>query len=255
MAQKGWDVFEFLIYGFIREYEKRNKLSNTIPNELKKLMKIFYPGSEFKFIDDAIKSGCEIENDGKTLIFDKRKWVTCQIGDFFDSKQKFIHKIALRHCGEDICGWAGIGFITKNYTQFIADAWKSRKNESIMIYSNAFYTTSQSVVRDLKDRYRPNHLLWSSLETYWGWYKSDDIIMIKIDTNKMKAIIWNSTPPKEKIKKGIIDLDVDKEYKDFKNWYFKMNLPKDVSVALIVELGKKQTVEIIQHETQYSKYI
>ena len=185
----------------------------------------------------------------------KKKWVTCQIGDFFDSKQKLVHKITLKHCGEYLSGHGGLGFITKDYTQFIADSWKYGKNESIMIYSNAFYTTSKCFDKDLKDDCTIINFLHSSYGPYQGWYKSNDIIMIKIDTNKMKAIIWNSTPPKEKIKHGIIDLDVDKEYKEYRNWYFKMNLPKDVPVALIVELGKKQTVEIIQHETQYIKYI
>ena len=166
-----------------------------------------------------------------------------------------IHKITFKSYTDSnqiITGFNSIGFCTKEFSKFISPDYNKGDNGSTYISSNGYFVTSKcfdSKMRKHRTFIEPNE---NAIDHHKGWYKANDLVMIKIDTHKMKAVIWNSTPPKGKIN-GRIDLDVDKEYEDYKGFYFKFDLPKDIPVAVLVELGFPQSIEIVDHDIQYIK--
>ena len=67
-----------------------------------------------------------------------------------------------------------------------------RINQCSFIFTNGYYITNNtfgSVNGNLADS--------QFVDANRGWCNSVDIMKIKIDTNKMKAIIWNPTPSKD----------------------------------------------------------
>ena len=256
MAAKTLERIKLSIYGYLREFEHKNKLSNRFPNELKSVIVLFYPRDKIKFIDLGIENECKIVNDGATLIYSRidTVWTTCQIGEFFDSKQKLIHTITLKcyshGSGDMITGANGIGFISKEYNAFIAPRWNHGNNGSTAIASNGFFITSKCFDEEMKNHFEFIESHENAIPDHGCWYIDNDLLMIKIDTYKMKAIVWNSTPPKGTVK-AKTDLNVDEEYEDYVGFYFKFDLPKDISVALQMELGTAQTVEIVDHVIVY----
>ena len=255
MSRENQLRIQLAIHGYLREFEKNNKLSNIFPEQLKNVIIMLYPRNKFKFIDKFKISEAKVEDDGAKLVkMDDGDWVECQIGDFFDINDKLIYKITLKSCNNDgrITGFNSIGFITKEFTDFIIDDYNRGDNGSTYISSNGYFMTSKCFDETMKNHATFIYDNEKAIDIDEGWYDKNDLVMMKIDTSKMKAIVWNSTPPRDKAK-GRVDMDVDAEYGDYTGFYFKFDLPKDIPVAMFIELGCKQTVEIVDHVVKYIK--
>ena len=248
MALKEMEMIEILTFGYLREFENVQKLSHKIPTELKNVIIVFYPRDKFKFMNRKILNAesYTIEDNGNKFNHKARKWVTVQIGDFIDINDKVIHTLKLKYHGNDINAQSGIGFITEDFEVFSDDIWYYMKGKPCsFIFTNGYYITN-----NIFGSVNGNLTSSKFLNSYRGWYNSGDIMMIKINTDKMKAIIWNSTPPQYIAARE--DINVDEEYDDYKGYYFKYNLPRDKPVALAVEAGiSKHSIEIIDHKVEY----
>ena len=251
MSDEDLERIELTTYGYIREFETNHKLSNIVPDQLKDVIVMFYPRVKFKFIGQFENNDAKIENDGaKLTIINGSPWILCRIGNFFDMNDKLVHKITLISYDGEITGCNSIGFLTKELSEFILPSYNPGNNGSMYISSNGYFATSKCFDPEMKNHATFIHANEHAMGWDQGWYKENDLVMIKIDTSKMKAIAWNSTPNQERVK-GRTDLDVDKEYEDYKGFYFKFDLPKDIPVAFFIELGTEQSVEIIDHAIQY----
>ena len=244
-------TFKLAAYGYLRDFESHHQLYSRFPDELKDLIGLFYPRSKLKFVDNfGAKNAVKIENDGaKLTTMTSAGTVSCQIRDFFDSNDKLIHKIAVKSC-DDSPAIISVGFAAKHFKKYITLTYNAGDNGCELITSTGYFVTSicfDPAMIDHGDFIIQNA---NALGRDRGWYTKNDVLMIKIDTSKMKAIVWNPTPPKEKAT-GRADLDVDGEYKDYEPFYFKFDLPKHIPVALLIELGTSQTVEIVEHIIEY----
>eukprot|EP01083_Nonionella_stella_P039191 106598_1 len=239
-----FEKLPLLVSGYLRDFETHNKLFT--PMELSTLIVAFYPRIKFYFMDKGNNEHIiSITDDGCTVICGEHVsggWVTLQIGDFFTNKDKLMHTLTLKFSIEEnthsFQGYNSIGFISNEFTLFESPTWNPGRNGSVSISSNGYFVTSECFDKEL------NHHSSVLAMTY----TKDDAIMIKIDTHKMKAIIWNSTPSDAAAMK---DMDVDGEYPDYQDHYLKFDLPKDIPVALSVELGKPHVVKLLRHEITY----
>ena len=252
MSDENPNRIQLAIYGYLRDFVIDNSLSNIFPDQLKDVIIMLYPRNRFKFMGKFKGSEAKIENDGAKLMkMDDGKWCHCQIGDFFDIDHKLIHKITLKTFDNDesITGFNGIGFVTRQCALIDYD---TGADGSIYLSSNGYFTTSKCFDEKMMNDgtfIRENE---HAIENNGGWYEDNDLLMIKIDTSKMKAIAWNSTPPIDKAQDRT-DMNVDTEYKDYEGFYFQFDLPKDIPVALFIRLYRKQTVEIVDHVIEYIK--
>eukprot|EP01084_Bolivina_argentea_P209004 356121_1 len=262
VLRKEIELVELCVYGYLRDFDSTNILSQPLPMELANVILIYYPRNRFKFINKANNKHISITNEGYTAIYGDvsssdppwdwtgdtptyKRWVTLQIGDFLSNKEKIIHtitfKLTTHDRNSDIVGYNSIGFISKEFKLFESTSWNPGKNGSVSLSSNGYFVTSECF-----DKKYVNHgMIVKAI------YAENDEVMIKIDTNKMKAILWNSTPPEKSNIKRLTDMDVDGEYNKYKNYYYKFDLPNDIPSALALELGKSQIVNILKHEIAY----
>ena len=84
------EMIELLTFGYLREFENDHQLSHKLPNELKKIIVIFYPRDKWKFIHpkESKQNSYKIEDGGNKLIKESTRWLTVQIGDFIDVNDK-----------------------------------------------------------------------------------------------------------------------------------------------------------------------
>ena len=206
----------------------------------------------FKFVDRKLSS-VKIENDGNNLTKKKTGWCVIQIGEFLDVKDKLIHTITLKFDGgENIVGRSCIGFIANDFDSFYGGSWSILSGKRCSFIANNGYYITNGLFGSIDGNLSSSHSVRTHSD---GWYRSGDIMKVKIDTDKMKAIIWNTTPKKkDKDIKPMDDLNVDEEYKDYVGFYFKINLPKHVDCAMAIVAGlANHTVEIVDHNIEYLK--
>ena len=248
------DKIEKLIYGYLRQFEKNTKLYTSIPLDLLRVIIMLYPMNKFKFVNRSNHETVSIKDDGSTLIFEQNAendvWLTVQIGYFLTSEDKTIHLIRFKlEAQESLCGAHCIGFITEQFNEFVNDTWNHGTNGSTTISNNGYFITSKCFDEQLL-----NH--GGFLDTFCvgndEWYGRNDEVMIKIDTSKMKAIIWNATPPDDSNLAPLHDMNIDEEYEEYKKYYFQYDLPKHIPIALCMEFATTQTIKIIQHQVFHS---
>eukprot|EP01084_Bolivina_argentea_P140902 247643_1 len=240
---------KIVVTGYIRQFQNNNQLFCSFSVDLIQTILLFYPIHKWEFTDKKINNITIL--NGYTLKYSRviasAAWVSVQIGDFFSIKDKCIHTITLKGVSDiksSFVGYNSIGFFTKKFTQFERNDWNHGKNYSVQIGSNGWFVTSECFDKSLRYHYS-NPLN--------NWYKSNDEIIVKIDTSKMKAIVWNSALPNFS---SVKDMDVEHNNPKYKRYYWKFDLPKDIQVALMISIGTDRetnthTFTIIDHKTEY----
>ena len=173
------------------------------------------------------------------------RWVTVQIGPFFTKNDGLIHTFTFmvtptpKNSTAVINGAHGVLFFTEAFTSFKLSSWSNCANEAVLYASNGYFDESPPFGENIKR--------WHN-----AMYHKNEKVKIKIDTNRMKALLWNATPPKGSDDlQGLDDLDFDTEYEKYADYYFQFDLPKDIRIALGMVMGTTQQVEILKHEITY----
>eukprot|EP01084_Bolivina_argentea_P317857 551126_1 len=145
-----------------------------------------YIGKESNFIFHSKGVGFvnyNIADNGLSVTSANGTYVSVQFGDFFSTKNKsiFFVKFNMKTIHPNL---SGIGFITKTFDDFIRGDYNYGGNDSLCCYGNGYFVTSKCF-----DANMVNH---KSMNCAINYAQGHDI-MVKIDTNKMEAIIWNYT--------------------------------------------------------------
>merc|ERR1712228_1154318 len=219
-----------------RRLESKENLNLNIPESLISLIMKLYPRS-WKFITNKCQEhGCKISEDKKSVNISSKTYISVQFGDFFsrDSRMEYIFSFESGYQHHN-----GFGFITKEFDvdNQTTDAWNNGHNHSMVYYANGYCARSKEFMLENDE--------WTEYKK--AWYDKKEIVNIKINTERMEALMWN----RSKIK--IDDLEFN-QYDADNQYQHLIQLPKDEQVALIAVLGcTLQKITILSQKFKFLK--
>ena len=230
---------ELLVSGYMREFEKEYKErtdSLKIPDALTKIVIKFYQRS-WRFMV-RVEDKVEVSENRLKVTGEGNHCTALRYGPFFslDENAQYQIKTTIQM---GYSGYCGIGFITENFTGFDKTSYfngtEKFKSEYWILYTNG-YMPGSDMIRNDNER--------NVLRREWcdQWFEKCQQIVVKIDLQTMRALIWNLTELKKE------DLSFDEYEKDNKYQHLVL-LPTAKKVAIMVEQESyNPSIKILEQE-------
>eukprot|EP01084_Bolivina_argentea_P317852 551120_1 len=219
---------QLLTAGFIKQIENKYSFSYKMPDTLAKLICDYYT-MHFQFIKHP---NCDVTENGLSTSNQEGHYVSIRFGDFLSNKSNCSYIVKF-NMTKMYPKYSGIGFMSKQFNDWCHMSWNLGENNSLCLYGNSFFVTS-SCFDNMK--YHNTDLLGITTKAITRYEQGHDI-MVKIDTNKMIAIIWNYTVLKiENMDESWFMQQYNK--RNVTQYAFMINLPLDKhEIAIMIELG------------------
>lgn len=175
---------DLLIYGYFHEHERKYCLKGGIPAVIYKLVLVFSPNAEFRYMGGN-EDSFDISNGGATVSLKNGKFGTVMYGDFLTVKQKSICTVHIELHAD--CGrfHGGFGLCTRDFTEFRSQYYNAGKNHSLTLNKCGYFKTSEEFVVSKLHKHS------TELNHMKQWCRPQDTIAIHVDMLQKTAWIWN----------------------------------------------------------------
>eukprot|EP01084_Bolivina_argentea_P091599 164875_1 len=237
------DQLIYLTVAYIRDLSKKwlflHKLGDTL---IREIIYRYHPR-----IDRFTIVGGAYVNPINRLEISSAKYTTSLFGGWLSgngitciNKIKFNMKTAHPE-------YSGIGFITDKFEEFVRWEWNEGYNNSMVVHGNGYFITSECFDPEMKNYQK--HIFGKGNNLY----ETGHDVIVKIDTKKMIAIIWNYTVLKlDDINEMYLNDISDKH----RQYVFVTKLPLDKEkIGITVEMGgwTEQTVVVTEQSFIFNR--
>ena len=210
-----------LIFGYIREMERKTLLSYDFPSGIINIIILYYPikNFEFKRLDYV-----QISDDGLSLR--STAFLTVRFGEFLHKNERMIYKVIFEIKEANHYN-VGVAFMTSEFDEKTEEprSYNTGNNHSCVVTGNGFFVDSPE---DFVSEYQDSQII-AALNNLW---RKGDKLHVEIDMIEQKGRMWN---------------DKDKERKSL----FEIDIPE--SVAIFIDGAGEVDITAIHQQFRYKK--